>query len=194
MSEPSISASDEIDDTPDVPSKSQRKRDMAELEDMGEALVALSDDRIARMDLPEDLRAAIREAKRIRSFGARRRQLKYIGKIMRQLDPGPIRAHLDAIEGTSRGQTAWLHSLEHWRHRLLDDDSALSALIAEYPGTDAQPLRALIRNTQRERALGKPPRSYRELFQSLRTIVPPPGVGEASQGDTDIDEGDETHE
>ncbi len=193
MSEPSISASDEIDDTPETPSKSQRKRDMAELEDMGEALVGLSEDRITRMDLPEDLRAAVLEAKRIKSFGAQRRQLKYIGKVMRHLDPAPIRAQLDALEGTSRAQTAWTHKLEHWRHRLLSDDAALNALVAEYPDANHPQLRTLIENSQREKALGKPPRSYREIFQVLRKLIPQPGIGTGRQADddTDIDEEDD---
>jgi len=177
MSEPSISPSDEIDDTPETPSKSQRKRDMAELEDMGEALVGLSEDRIKRMDLPEDLRAVVLEAKRITSFGARRRQLKYIGKVMRRLDPAPIRAQLDALEGTSRAQTVWTHKVEHWRHRLLSDEAALDALMSEYADADHPQLRTLIENSQREKALGKPPRSYRELFQVLRKLVPQPGAG-----------------
>lgn len=195
MSEPSISPSDEIDDTPETPSKSQRKRDMAELEDMGEALTGLSEDRIKRMDLPEDLRAAVLEAKRIKSFGARRRQLKYIGKVMRHLDPVPIRAQLDALEGTSRAQTVWTHKIEHWRHRLLSDDAALNALVAEYPDADHPQLRTLIENSQREKALGKPPRSYREIFQVLRKLIPQPGVGSVTgrPGD-DIDEDEDEDE
>ena len=191
MSEPSISASDEIDDTPETPSKSQRKRDMAELEDMGEALVGLSEDRIKRMDLPEDLRAAVLEAKRIKSFGAQRRQLKYIGKVMRHLDPAPIRAQLDALEGTSRAQTAWTHKVEHWRYRLLSDEAALDALVAEYPDANHPQLRTLIENSQREKALGKPPRSYREIFQVLRKLIPQPGVGATSGRQADASDDDE---
>jgi ribosome-associated protein len=193
MSEPPISASDEIDDTPGTPSKSQRKRDMAELEDMGEALTGLSEDRIKRMDLPEDLRAAVLEAKRIKSFGARRRQLKYIGKVMRQLDPAPVRAQLDALEGTSRAQTAWTHKIEHWRHRLLSDDAALNALVAEYPDANHTQLRTLIENSQREKALGRIPRAYREIFQVLRKLIPQPGAGgsEARRADDSTLEEDE---
>lgn len=195
MSEPSISPSDEIDDTPETPSKSQRKRDMAELEDMGEALTGLSEDRIKRMDLPEDLRVAVLEAKRIKSFGARRRQLKYIGKVMRQLDPAPIRAQLDALEGTSRAQTAWTHKIEHWRHRLLSDDAALNALVAEYPDANHPQLRTLIENSQREKALGRIPRAYREIFQVLRKLIPQPVGGtvagrQADASDTHDEEED----
>jgi ribosome-associated protein len=194
MSEPSISPSDEIDDTPETPSKSQRKRDMAELEDMGEALTGLSEDRIKRMDLPEDLRVAVLEAKRIKSHGARRRQLKYIGKVMRQIDPAPIRAQLDALEGTSRAQTAWTHKIEHWRHRLLSDDAALNALVAEYPDANHPQLRTLIENSQREKALGRIPRSYREIFQVLRKLIPQPAGGPVAgrrPDDADIDDEDE---
>jgi ribosome-associated protein len=167
-------------DTPALeerPSKTQRKREMTQLQALGEALVALSDQRLASLDLPERLRDAVLEAKRITSFGALRRQVQYIGRLMREIDATPIRAQLSVLEGQSSARTAWLHRLERLRERLLDDDDALTSLLAGHPAADAQQLRALIRNARRERALGKPPRAYRELFQALREIVPLPESG-----------------
>ena len=109
------------DPHPEGPSKSQRKRDSQALQDLGEALVALSPDRLARLELPDVLRSAVLEAQRIHKFGGLRRQKQYIGKLMRDLDAAPIQAQLDALEGHSRAQTAYLHRLERWRDRLLED-------------------------------------------------------------------------
>ena len=152
-------------------SKTQRKRESHSLQDIGEELVALSSERLATLDLPQILLDAILDAKRISKFGALRRQMQYVGRLMREVDAAPIRARLDAWKGVSVEETARLHRLERWRTRLLEDDRALEELLAEHPGADSQRLRALIRNTQRESAAGKPPKSYRELFQALREIV-----------------------
>lgn len=162
------------DDFDDRPSKSQLKRDMLALQALGEALVALSDDQLAGLDLPDDLRDAVRDAKRISvsKHGAIRRQRQYVGRLMREVDPEPIRAQLERLEGHSRSHTAWLHRLERWRERLLSGEDALTELLAEHPGADVPRMRALIRNAQREQALGKPPKSFRELFQVLRELMP----------------------
>ncbi|MEO8040339.1 MAG: ribosome biogenesis factor YjgA [Betaproteobacteria bacterium] len=162
------------DDIDERPSKSQVKRDMLALQGLGEALVALSDERLAALDLPEALFDAVREAKRISKHGAQRRQLQYVGRIMRDVDPAPIRAQLDAILGQSRSHAAWLHRLERWRVRLLEEDEALTELLTDCPAADAPRIRALIRNTEREQREGKPPKSFRELFQVLRELMPEP--------------------
>lgn len=177
----------------DAPSKSQRKRESQALQDLGEALVALSPERLARLDLPEDLRTAVREAQRIHKFGGLRRQKQYIGKLMRDLDAAPIRAQLDALEGHSRAQTVHLHRLERWRDRLLEDDKAMAELLADHPGADAQHLRALVRNAKREAAENKPPRAFRELFRALRDLIPEPG-GAASTAALDNDTEQDTPE
>jgi ribosome-associated protein len=151
-------------------SKSQRKRDSQSLQDIGEELVALSAERLSALDLPQNLLDAVLDAKRISKFGALRRQMQYVGRLMREVDPDPIRARLDAWKGLSTEETARLHRMERWRTRLLEDDRAMEELLAEHPGADSQRLRALVRNVQREAAAGKPPKSYRELFQALREV------------------------
>lgn len=151
-------------------SKSQRKRESHSLQDIGEELVALSAERLSALDLPQILLDAVLDAKRISKFGALRRQMQYVGRLMREVDPDPIRARLDAWKGVSTEETARLHRMERWRTRLLEDDRALEELLAEHPGADSQRLRALVRNVQREAAAGKPPKSFRELFQALREI------------------------
>jgi ribosome-associated protein len=167
-----------IDPSPsleDGPSKSQRKRESAALQVLGETLVGLGHDQLARIELPEHLRAAIDEARRISKFGALRRQLQYIGKLMRDVDPEPIRRQLDGLEGQSRAHSAWLHRLEHWRTRLISDDHALDEFVRLHPGIDVQPLRTLIRNARHEAAQSRPPRAFREIFRLLKALEPEPG-------------------
>ncbi|HEY6820556.1 MAG TPA: ribosome biogenesis factor YjgA [Burkholderiales bacterium] len=152
----------------DVISKTQRKNEMLELQALGAALVELSDSQLAQFTLEPRLREAVDEAKRIKSHGARKRQIQYIGRLMRDLDAEPIRAGLAAIEGGSAQATARHRRHEAWRERLLADDEALTQFAAEHPGTDLQALRALIRNARKEAKEQKPPRAYRELFRFVK--------------------------
>ncbi len=167
----------EWDDSPedeasedDRPSKSQLKREMTALQDMGGELVKLSKDRLQRMDLPERLLSAVLEAQRITSHGAIRRQMQLIGKLMRGVDAEAIGEQLAEIRGESDAAKAVFHALERWRERLLTDDDALTLWLAEHPEADAQLIRQLIRNARREAAEGKPPKSSRALFKLLREI------------------------
>lgn len=164
------------DEEPELPpSKTKVKQQMHDLQGIGAELVALSKDQLAQLDLPETLRDAINEMHRISKFGARSRQMQYIGKLMRGVeDTAPIVAKLNAWKGFSKQHTAHLHQLERWRDRLLESDGALTELLAAYPQTDVQRLRALIRNAQKERDALKPPKNYREIFQVLREIIPEP--------------------
>ena len=152
-------------------SKTRRKREMQELQDLGEELVALTPDKLAGLDLPTRLLDAVLDARRISKFGALRRQMQYVGRLMRDADAEAIRAQLDVWKGTSISETARLHAIERWRTRLIGDDLALGELLGQFPRADAQRLRALIRNVKREAAAKKPPKSFRELFQELREII-----------------------
>ena len=155
------------------PSKTQQKKYMHALQEMGAELVGLNDAQLAAVPLPETLREAVMAAKRMSKFEARRRQLQYIGKLMRDVDPGPIRAQLDGWKATSRAQTARLHRIERWRERLIEDDEVLNEFIAAYPQADAQQLRALVRTARRERLEGDPPKHYRALFHAVRDVLEP---------------------
>lgn len=152
----------------EILSKTKRKKEMHDLQALGAALVALSAAHLARMRIPEELMLAVHEARRIGSHEARRRQLQYIGRLMRELDAEPIRAQLAAVHGGSAAERARHQRLEHWRARLLEDDAALTDFAREHPAGDLQQLRALIRNARREQAEGRPPRATRELFRVLR--------------------------
>lgn len=165
---------DSQDDAPpeyDGPSKSRRKADAHALQSLGAELVSLNRSQLAQVDMPELLRDAVEAAQRIKAFEGRRRQLQYIGKLMRNIDPEPIRAKVDGWKNVSVEATVRLHLIESWRDRLIDDPLAVQPFFEQYPHADLQPLRTLIRNTQREREQKKPPKNYRVLFQVVRDIM-----------------------
>ena len=163
------------------PSKSQLKREMTALQELGEELVGLSRERLAKIDMPERLRDAILDAQRITKHEARRRQMQYIGKIMRDVDANPLREALDELKGLSAAANARQHHLENLRTRLMEDEAAFGDLAREFPAADIQHLRQLRRNALREAEQGRPPRAYRELFRELRELGgnAPPGDAEA---------------
>lgn len=167
-----VVADDEEEELP--PSKTKIKKQMHELRDLGKELTELGKDQLAQLDIPENLHDAIREFKSLNKFGAIRRQLQYIGKLMRNVDTAPILAKLDAWKGKSQHHIAYMHQLERWRDRLMESDSALTELLAAHPEADAQRLRTLIRNAQKEIEAGKAPKNFREIFQVLRQIIPEP--------------------
>jgi ribosome-associated protein len=152
-------------------SKTKRKLEMLELQSLGVALVELPPGQLDTLALPTALAVAVREARRITSHEARRRQLQYIGRLMREVDPEPIRAALAARAGQSTAARARQFRLEAWRNRLLADDAALTEFTRENAATDLQALRTLIRNARREIAEGRPPRAQRDLFRLLREVT-----------------------
>ncbi|OIP11472.1 MAG: hypothetical protein AUK49_00815 [Betaproteobacteria bacterium CG2_30_68_42] len=161
-----------VDPIEPKPSKTLRKREMQELQELGERLVALPDAELARLEaLPETLRGAVAEARRITRHEARRRQMQYIGRLMRAIDPEPVRNLLDAVQGRSARARELQHELERCRARMLEDEAAIDAFAAARPGADAERLRVLRRNALREAAGNEPPRSSRQLFRLLREIV-----------------------
>ena len=149
-------------------SKTRRKNEMNALQDLGTELVKLSRERLEKMDLPERLFKELLEAQRITQRGAIRRQMQFIGKLMRDVDAEPIAEQLAAIKGESAAAKAEFHALERWRERLLEDDAALTEWLARHPGADVQQMRQLIRNARKEAAENKPPKSSRQLFRLLR--------------------------
>ena len=156
----------------DLPlSKTKRKQAMEELQALGEELVALAADQVKRIDIPDDLRSAVSEAQRMtRHDEARRRQMQYIGKLMRSVEVEPIRAALALVRGESAGETAKLHRLERLRADFLADEKAVHEIAQRYPGVDLQHLRSLRRAALKEQEQNKPPRSYRALFQRLKEL------------------------
>ncbi|WJW74870.1 ribosome biogenesis factor YjgA [Thiohalobacter sp. IOR34] len=152
------------------PSKSQRKRDSQALRALGETLVGLPESRLAQIELPETLREAVDLARRIKAHGGRKRQLQYIGKLLRGMDAAPIQAALEAMRQQDARASRRFHQLEALRERLIEDgDAALGALFESYPQADRQHLRQLIRQAQRDRGADKS-RGPRALFRYLREL------------------------
>jgi ribosome-associated protein len=142
---------------------------MHALQSLGEQLVKLNREQFARVDVPDELREAVDFAHRVTQHEARRRHMQYIGKLMRQVDADRIRAELDRLTGESRTAVALMHRAESWRDRLLGDDEALTAFLAEHPQADAQWLRNTIRSARRE---SPPiPKHTRELYRALHQML-----------------------
>lgn len=159
---------EDVDSESTLPSKSERKRQMTALQKWGEVLVALPRDRLKTLSLPDKLYAAVDEAQRITAHGGLRRQMQYIGRLMREIDAEPIVAQLENWEARERQINARFHRLELWRDRLIAEDDALSMFLAEFPQTEVQQLRTLIRNARKEQLAGAAPKSSRALFKLLR--------------------------
>jgi ribosome-associated protein len=154
------------------PSKSAVKRALAALQDMGAELVQLSDRELARMPIEDEALAhAIAEARRIRSNSARKRQLQYIGKLMRKIDAEPLKRALGELHQQRRQHTDAFHQLEILRDTLLaEGPDAIAEVLEIYPDADRQHLRQLLRQHQKEVSTNKPPRTARKLFQYLREL------------------------
>lgn len=163
----------ENDDTEpwERPSKTQRKKESHDLQSLGEDLVALPDDRLDGLPMDESLRDALRTYKKTRSHEGRRRQMQYVGKLMRRADPEPLREAVAAIKLGSAKASLALHELEHWRAQMLASDDALTPWMKQHPDTDLQQLRSLVRAARKDAANAPEQRSgraYRELFQLIK--------------------------
>jgi ribosome-associated protein len=155
-------------------SKTRRKAEMHALQDLGEALVALEPKRLtelaAEVALPDQLIDAIREARSITAWGGRKRQLQYVGKLMRDIDPDPIRRRLDLLAHGQDVDASRQHALEQWRDRLIAEPATLDRLSAEFPRLDRPRFRALMAKAREERARGGAPHAFRELFRELKSL------------------------
>jgi ribosome-associated protein len=150
------------------PSKTRLKHEMEALQELGETLVSLDAARLRSLDLPERLVDAVVLARGITKHEARRRQMQYLGRLMRDVDPVPIRAALERWETVPREEKARFAALEGWRDRILADAAALDAFVAEHPNADRASLARLADAARNERSRGEPPRAFRELFRAMR--------------------------
>ena len=159
-------------------SRTELKQQARELQDLGAELAALPEDRLAAAPMPDALRSAIEEYRRTRSHEGRRRQMQYVGKLMRQADAPALREVVAESRLGSARQALALHEAERWRAELIADDDAQQRWLRAHPGTDAQRLRSLVRAARREAAqepapgqAPRQPRSFRELFQFIRPAL-----------------------
>lgn len=163
----------------DRPSKTELKRGSTELQDLGAQMLGLGRDALEALALEDKLRDALEEARRITNFEGRRRQMQYLGKLMRGLDAVQLEAIRTALAEQHRGSaesTEALHRTQRWRDELLADDQALARWLLEHPQTDAQQLRALVRQARKDKAAAskalpgeaqRQGRAYREIYQLL---------------------------
>ena len=152
-------------------SKSEIKRDAEDLKQLGEKLVNLTKANLTKVPLDDSLKDAIELAQRLQKE-ARRRQLQYIGKLLRSIDAEPIREALEKIENKHNQQQAMLHKLEILRDELVaKGDVALTDLLNEHPSADRQQLRNLIRAAQKDKEQNKPSKAYREIYQILKILI-----------------------
>ena len=160
---------DEFDIEELPPSKSQLKRDAHALQQLGTELLEVPESTWQALRLPDDLVAALKEAKRVHSRGARKRQLQYIGKLMRDVNPEPIQQYFEQLRLETRHQARKHHVLEDWRDRMIAEaDVAIEEFLESHPTADRQHLRQLVRQAKKEHAAGKPPKSSRALFRYIR--------------------------
>jgi len=153
------------------PSKSQLKRDMSALQELGRELADLPRDRIKELELPEKLHEALIAYQNITAHEGKRHQFQFIGRLMRDVDPVPLREALERFNGASKVEISDMHLGERWRERLLTEEGALAEFATAYPATDLQQLRTCLRNARKERETAKPPRDFRKLYQLIREQI-----------------------
>jgi ribosome-associated protein len=156
---------------PSPASKSQKRRDALEVKSLASELIKLSPARLGRVPLDDSVRSAIMEARQIRSNVARKRQLQYVAKLLRRIDPDPIIQTLEDFDGEARQLTARQHRVEAWRDFLLESgDYAVGVLMKDRIDADTQAIRQLLRNAHKETVRDKAPTSARALFRALREM------------------------
>jgi len=176
----------------DLPSRNQLKQHMQDLQELGEAVAGLPTDRLAALKMDDRLRDAIMEYRRTRSFEGKRRQLQFIGKLMKFEDPEPLREAVAAMKMPSAKETLALHLAENWRDRLLASDDTLTEWLGAYPGTDVQQMRSLVRSARKEKLEPgeRHGRAFRDLFRMIREQmqdIPAPD-DDAAAGDPSHDD------
>ncbi|WP_028293184.1 ribosome biogenesis factor YjgA [Oceanobacter kriegii] len=171
MSDFDYDAFDEQPEEYELVSKSEMKREMERWQALGEKLTQLPESLWKQLPISDTLLAALNESKRIKQFGARKRHLNYIGKVMRDEDVDAIQQFVDMQDPSSEAYGRRQGQLEMWRNRLLADGKALNEFIEQYPQVDRQQLRNLVRNAQKEvqGENGKPGKSYKALFQLIKS-------------------------
>ena len=167
-----------------TPSRNELKQQMQDLQELGEALASLPEDRLAAVKMEDRLRDAFAELRRTRSFEGKRRQVQYIGKLMKFEDAEPLREAVASFRVGSAKDTLAMHQAEYWRDQLLADDEALAKWLVEYPQTDVQQMRSLVRSARKEKVEpgARRGRAFRDLFQMVKGHM------------TDVPDGDADHE
>jgi ribosome-associated protein len=153
-------------------SRTRLKEEMQDLQRLGESIVKLPLDRINKIEMPEELRDAILLARTLKKHGAMRRQMQYIGTLMRKIDTEPIRRFVDDINRGSKNESREFHKFEKLRDDLMNGrEGAMEQVLEIYPGVDRQHLRQLVRNAVKEKEKEQPPKASRALFRYLKELT-----------------------
>ena len=173
-----------------APSRNELKKQMQDLQELGEAVASLPVDRLDKLKLDERLRDAIDELRRTRSFEGKRRQVQYIGKLMKHENPEPLREAVASYRVGSATDTLALHQAEYWRDQLLAADDALANWVKEYPATDVQQLRSLVRAARKEKLEPgeRRGRAFRDLFKLVKEQMQSGSGGADADDDTPASE------
>jgi len=155
----------------DGPSKTQLKKDMHELQELGEVLTTLSNDKLDQLDLPESLRDALDELNRVGKHEATRRHMQFIGKLMRDVDPAPIRAQIDRWEMGTRANKAAFKASERWRDRLIAEPDSLTEFATQQPEIDREALNEQLKRARLQAARGEAPAASRQVFRMIYRVL-----------------------
>ncbi len=152
-------------------SRTQKKKEALALQVLGERLVTLSSEQLKDIEMPQEVYEAVKSARTVTKHGARKRQMQYIGALMRKIDPEPIRNALEIIDLGEHQKAVVFKKVEKWRNDLIEGDKVLlEKILQQYPRAERQHLNQLIRNAKKEIAAKKSPKSSRMLFRYLRQI------------------------
>lgn len=152
-------------------SKTQKKKEALFLQELGEKLMKFSSEQLNNIDLPYEVRDAVDRAKSIKSHGGLRRQMQYIGTLMRKIDAGPVREAIHDIENAQHKQVMIFKELERWRDELINgNDELIEEILERHPDADRRQLTQLVRNARKETVSNKPPKASRLLFNYLKKI------------------------
>ncbi|MCG8466240.1 MAG: DUF615 domain-containing protein [Xanthomonadales bacterium] len=178
-----------FEDEPQRPSKTQRKKAAQALTDLGRQLVELKPQQLARLSLPDDVAEAVAEARAIRSHGARKRQLQFLGKLLRQIDVDLIQSQLARLLAPGRHEVALAKQGEQWRERLLTEGpAALTAFLEQFPQADRQQLRQLIRQYAQHGEKPKGKQAFKSLYREVHQLLNDAHEAQAQQPNDDSDD------
>lgn len=153
-------------------SRTQKKKEAEYLQELGEKLLKLSDEQMRDIDLPEAIFSAVKFAKTIKSHGARRRQMQYIGTLMRKIEVGPVQEALEHIEQGNLRKALEFKELEKWRDELIaGNKNLIEEILGKCPDADRQQLTQFVRQAVREMENNKPPAASRALFRYLKALA-----------------------
>lgn len=161
------------------PSKTQLKREAQALLDIGKKLLELKDAELARIPMTDELRKEVMQGRGIKAFAARKRHLKFLGRLLREQDSEAVVAAVTEIEAARNGETVQFHRMEKWRDRLMEEgDGAMQEWINTYPDSDWRKLRDVLRQARKEHDQGKPPTAFKQLFRLIRETMESVPTGE----------------